>query len=194
MSRALPWLLVVVIAAAIAHVAAVWAVPRAIMHVTWTRMAETGGTNVARHAARATHDSRSVVRPSPDLLYSICVYDLGAGPLRVSAPVPPDTYWSVSAFAMNTDNFLVVNDRQAGTSVDFILAGPNAAVEKPEGLSVFVAPGPRGLVLFRTLVADETRLAAIDEVRRKARCAPYAPAPAATPAPAQKTAVALLGR
>jgi len=70
--------------------------------------------NTILHAPRPTSRSRGVVRPSPDMLYSICVYDLSAagGAVRVSTHDMPETYWSVSLFDVDTNNFYALNDRQ----------------------------------------------------------------------------------
>jgi uncharacterized membrane protein len=40
-------------------------------------------------------------------------------------------------------------------------------------LRVVMAPGRRGLVLFRTLINDESRVAEIDRARRSAACEPF---------------------
>ncbi|MFM7141423.1 MAG: DUF1254 domain-containing protein, partial [Alphaproteobacteria bacterium] len=47
---------------------------------------ERDGWNVALAAPPTTSDSRTIVRPSPDLLYVACVYDLSKGPVLVRAP------------------------------------------------------------------------------------------------------------
>ncbi len=47
--------------------------------------------------------SRQVVRPSPDLLYASCIYNLKEGALTIEAPVP-ERYWSMQFYQMNTDN------------------------------------------------------------------------------------------
>jgi uncharacterized membrane protein len=107
------------------HGASVLLLPRFIMLRTMAGIVKmAGGANTITHAPRATWHSRGVVRPSPDLLYSICVYDLGAadGAVRVSTHDMPETYWSVSVFDANTNNFYALNDRQAKSgAADFIL-------------------------------------------------------------------------
>jgi uncharacterized membrane protein len=116
-----------------------------------------------------------VVRPSPDLLYSICVYDLGAadGAIRVHTHDMPGTYWSVAVFDADTNNFYALNDTLAKDhAVDFLLTAPGASVEGG-GLAMVAAPANRGIVLFRTLVADEADLAEIDDARHHAACEPY---------------------
>jgi uncharacterized membrane protein len=113
--------------------------------------------------------------PSPDMLYSICVYDLGAtdGAVRISTHDMPETYWSVSVFDANTNNFYALNDRQAKTgAADFLLVGPGRSAETGR-LPVVTAPTNRGIVLFRTLVHDESHIAEIDAARHYAACEPY---------------------
>ncbi len=165
------WIAATLAVAAIVHVASVMATPHVIMHLTMRGIGQ-GGVNVMRFGKRPTSDSRGVVRPSPDLLYSSCVYDLSNGPVRVTASGMPDTYWSVSLFDADTDNFYVLNDRQAKAgAVDFTIVDAHAD-RVPRG-TVVHSPTRRGLVLFRTLIDDDRRLAEIDKARRRARCAAY---------------------
>jgi len=163
------WILATLVVAGIVHVASVMATPHVIMQVTMRAIGQ-GGVNVMRFGKRPTAESRGVVRPSPDLLYASCVYDLSNGPVRVTASGMPDTYWSVSLFDADTNNFYVLNDRQAKTgAVDFTIVPPDQD-RQPVG-TVVRAPTRRGLVLFRTLIDDEKRVAAIDRARRSAACA-----------------------
>jgi uncharacterized membrane protein len=156
------------------HVASVLLLPRWIMDTAIARIARAGGMNAMAHGERATAKSRAVVRPSPDLLYSSCPFDLAQAPhgaLRVRASGMPDTYWSVSVFDAETNNVYVLDDRQAkgegerGT-VDFTLVRAGSF----HGPGAVEVPTTRGLVLFRTLIDNETRLAEIDAGRRHATC------------------------
>ena len=169
-----PWLVFTLAIAAVVHVALVIATPHLIMWRTMTAIARSShGYNTIAHARRPTAASHAIVRPSPDLLYSTCVFDLNAagGALRVHASGMPRTYWSVSAFDDDTNNFFVENDRQAKGAVDFIITAPGHFVDTT--LPVVTAPSVRGLVLFRTLISDEARLAEIDGARRGAACEPF---------------------
>lgn len=161
--------------AAAVHAASVLFLPRAIMHVALDRMARAQGFNAMTHGERATARARFVVRPSPDLLYSSCPFDLSRVPhgvLRVHADHMPPTYWSVSVFDAETNNVYVVNDRQAkGGAVDFVLSG-GARLDAVAHNQIQIS-STRGLVLFRTLINDETHLAEIDAGRRHATCGKY---------------------
>ena len=126
-----PWLVVTLAVAVSVHVVAVRVLPYAVMHVVLEKV---GPMDTIRHGKRPDETSRAVVRPSPDLLYSTCPYDLALGPLRVTAPVPQSTYWSVSGFDAETNNFFVKNDSQAGAKVDFVLiAGSADRARCPKG-------------------------------------------------------------
>ena len=163
------WILATLVVAGVAHVASVMATPHIIMHMTMRGIGR-GGVNTMMFGKRPTSASRGVVRPSPDLLYASCVYDLSKGPVRVTASGMPDTYWSVSLFDADTNNFYVLNDRQAKTgAVDFTIVPPDQD-KQPLG-TVVRSPTRRGLVLFRTLIDDEKRVAEIDRARRSAACA-----------------------
>ncbi len=153
------WIAATLAVTAIVHMASVTALPSLIMHRTLSAMTRNGRYNRVQYMSRATAQSRTVVRPSPDLLYSGCPYDLAIahGALHVRADVPPGTYWSVSAFDAQTNNYFVRNDRQTPSgAVDFLIIAPGASVQRNR-LPVIVSPTNRGLVLFRTLINDETR-------------------------------------
>ena len=120
------------------------------------------GINVALPSPRANSDARTVVRPSPDLLYTACVFALSHGPLHITTPVP-DSYSSVSGFGANSNNFFAVNDHNAVTDatghkhLDLLLSR-DAATPVPAGARHIVAPSDRGLILFRTLITNDTAL------------------------------------
>ena len=169
------WIAATLLVAVIVHGASVLLLPRLIMIRTMAGIAKQADINTILHAPRATAEARGVVRPSPDLLYSICVYDLAAahGAVRVRTHDMPSSYWSVSVFDGNTNNFHIMNDSQATAgAADFLLVAPGASLA-PGALPRVEAPTSRGIVLFRTLVSSETDIAGIDAARRFATCEAY---------------------
>lgn len=163
--------------AMLANVATVAALPRLINGYVMHRLVErSGGWNRAVAWPRATADSRIIVRPSPDLLYTSCAFDVSGGPLRIVSPVP-DSYASISGFAANTDNFFAVNDADvapaAGGSrqIVVIVARSEIAVTEP-GARVVVAPSDRGLILFRTLIPTDGELPRLQQLQSQQRCEP----------------------
>jgi uncharacterized membrane protein len=176
LARNAVWIIAALLIAVVVHAASLLLVPRVAMARAITLMTRIGPLNTMTQAPRATAASRAIVRPSPDLLYSSCPYDLGAipgGMLHVHARGLPKTYWSVSAFDADTNNFFVRNDRQAGNgAVDFVIVARGVATNGIE-LPVIVSPTMRGIVLFRTLIDDDKRLAEIDAARKRAACEAY---------------------
>jgi uncharacterized membrane protein len=174
-AREWKWIAATLAIAVVVHIVTLLALPRLVMMRTMSAITRLVAANTMLYPPRPTSRSGGVVRPSPDLLYSICIYDLAAanGALRVSAHDMPDTYWSVSIFDADTDNFYTLNDRQAGNgAADFLLVAPGSRPPN-DRLPVVMARTSRGIVLFRTLIDREDRLAEIDAGRRNADCSPY---------------------
>lgn len=157
--------------AAAIHWAAVTYAPNLIMMRVMSALGGRG-VNAISHLDRPTAASRKVVKPSPDLLYSQCVFDVSRAPLKVTTAAPEGTYWSVAFYADNTDNFFTLNDTQAeGKPATIILVGQGQALQpQPEGTLIVSAPAAKGLVLFRTLIDSDAREPELDRLRRDAKC------------------------
>jgi uncharacterized membrane protein len=149
--------------AALTYVGALWATPHVIMAKAMEKLGA-GGVNVMRHQGLPNAESRWVVRPSPDLAYSICVFDLANGPVAIDAFVPPQRYWSLSVFDANTDNIFSINDRAVSGRYALTLSKDGA------GGSLAV-PGGKGIALIRILITDPHDLGRIDPLRRRSTCA-----------------------
>lgn len=159
------------IVAAIVHVAAIYAVPRALMHVAIERIGG-GSFNAWRLSDRVTATSRQIVRPSPDFAYSACAFDLSNGPVVITA-TPWDAYWSLSLYGANSDNFFVIDDREAHYGAELTLVRRGA--EHPEGASMVVeSPSTRGIALIRRLAPTPDTYNAAKDVASKDICASVA--------------------
>jgi uncharacterized membrane protein len=169
MRRALPWLLGIALGAAVVHVAAVALLPRAIMSRVFAGFATQAPPNQFVHPPLATHETRAVVRPSPDLAYSSALFDVSEHPLHVIVPLSAP-YTSLSGFADNTDNFFALNDQTAGGDpIDVVIVGPSTPRTGLEGRRVIEAPSDRGVLLVRRVVVAGTAFAGVDAVRQQAR-------------------------
>jgi len=152
--------LTLTVTAVLAHLLAVWAAPRVIMQVLMHGPAaqKMNMHNQASFPDPVSAKSRTVVMPSPDMLYSVCAYDLRQGPVRVSAAPELPNYWSVALYAANSDNFFVRNDRQAqGRPVNLWLVAPGGDPQQkppPPGAEVVVSPSSTGFLLMRVLTTD----------------------------------------
>lgn len=168
-----PWIGPVIVALMIAVAVHVFVVLRAPGEIMAAAMERVGGggarINVWNHAKRTSVASRNIVRPSPDLAYSSCVYDLSEGPLRITAP-SWDDYASLSIFDANTDNFYAINDRQMPRDgADIVLIRKGAA--KPATNAIVVeSPSAKGIALLRYLAPTPERFKAAAAARASARC------------------------
>jgi uncharacterized membrane protein len=172
MRRALVWGLGILAGAALVHVAAVAALPYGIMGRVLAGLSAQAGANTFVHPPLATHESRTVVRPSPDLAYSSAVFDVSEHPLHVTVPLSAP-YASLSGFASNTDNFFALNDQTAGGDpIDVVIVGPGTKRSGLEGRRVIESPSDRGVLLVRRVVPSAADFAAIDAIRRTARAEP----------------------
>lgn len=166
--------------AILVHLAAVWAAPRLIMQVLMNGpMAKTMNMhNQAAYPPAVTAASRTVVMPSPDMLYSVCAFDVRNGPVRVTANPQLPSYWSIALYAANSDNFHVVNDRQAaGKPVDLWLVSdgtsPAGAAQPPTGSTVVVSPSSTGFLLMRVLTGNyDAEKDVLEPARRTLQCTP----------------------
>lgn len=172
MNRNFKLLLGFVATAVVAHVAAVYATPHFLMNVAMKRLGgDDGAVNRFAFGDRTTQNSRRVVRPSPDLAYSSCVYDLSNGPIEVSAASSPNAgYLSISVFAANTDNIGVYDSLRSPQGIRFVLALDGQAV--PDGVPMLRSPSTRGIILDRRLAPNAALFAEVDQARRADRCAP----------------------
>lgn len=137
-----------------------------------------GGWNVAMPGKRPDHTSRTVVRPSPDLTYTSCLFDVSQKPLHLTAPVS-DSYMSLSGFAANTDNFFAINDSQIVANDQgekrfnvVIFRGEIDSETLPAGATLIEAPSDQGIILFRSLITHEQHLDALYQLQAQQRCDP----------------------
>lgn len=153
--------------AVVTHFAAVHAMPRVLMNAAIERLGAEG-FNVWRLADRVTENSRRIVRPSPDFAYSACVYDLRDGPVLITA-APWTSYWSLSLYSANSDNYYVIDDREARYGAEVTLVRRGA--RRPEGASAVVeSPSTRGVALIRRLAPTPATYDAAAEAARLDLC------------------------
>lgn len=133
------------------------------------RVSADGGLNVMRHGALATPEKQPIVRPSPDLAYSTCPYDLSDGPVEVSVSPVPGRYSSLSIFDARTDVKFIRNDQQAKvTPYKVVIAREGQGV--PKGVEVVRVNYDRGIALVRLLLNNPSEIKALDGVRRQSSC------------------------
>jgi uncharacterized membrane protein len=89
------------------------------------------------------------------------------------AVAPWDAYWSLSLYADSSDNFFVIDDREARYGAEITLVRRGHA--HPEGASMVVeSPSRRGIALIRRLAPTRDAYDAAAQVARADVCASVA--------------------
>lgn len=160
-----------VIIAVVSHIALIHAVPRVLMGVAIERLGQSG-LNSWRVADRVTPLSRQIVRPSPDFAYAACVFDVSRGPVRIRVAAW-SAYWSLSLYADNSDNFYVVDDREARQGLDIVIARQRSREIERAGAAFVQTPSTRGIALIRRLAPNVESYNAAARTAEGDVCAPW---------------------
>lgn len=145
--------------------------PRLLMGFATGRISKAGGYNTMFASPMATDKARAIVRPSPDLAYSSCPFDVSNGPVLVDVEPVPAAYWSLSVFDARTDVAFVRNNIEAdGRPIRVAIALAGQPV--PDGMQAVRVADSSGIALVRILVQDRAQFPAIDAARRKSSCKP----------------------
>lgn len=159
--------LVLLASIAVGHAAVLYLTPGVIMSRAMKAMEQRDlPTHSFRLADRMTPQTQTVVRPSPDLAYSLCLFDFDANdrkPLVVHA-APWSDYSSLSFYDEKTDNFASL--RGEGEEIDMVLLPPGAS-GSPDNI---VSPTDKGIILIRRLAPTEEAYRAVEEIAVEDAC------------------------
>lgn len=170
--RAFGLILVFVVGLGAGAAGYLWGYPQIVMAEVMDRISERGTMrHVWRAGPRTGPDSRVIVRPSPDLSYAACVYDLSEGPVRIQV-APWDDYWSLSLYALDTDNFWTANDRDYpdGLTIDLMPPGFGEETASAPGIIQVQSETTAGVALIRRLAPDAGRHAQAVALLEGDRC------------------------
>ena len=121
----------------------------------------------------ANSDTRGLKRPSSDIMYSICTYDVKYKPLIITSSIP-DSYWSISFYSNNTDNFVTLNDHDIENNyLKIYLAGVNSEPKKVSNGTVVVSPTDTGYALVRMFVGNGEDLQNLKDIQETLNCIEY---------------------
>ena len=121
----------------------------------------------------ANSDTRGLKRPSSDIMYSICTYDVKYKPLIITSSIP-DSYWSISFYSDNTDNFVTLNDHDIENNyLKIYLAGVNSEPKKVSNGTVVVSPTDTGYALVRMFVGNGEDLQNLKDIQATLNCIEY---------------------
>tara|TARA_B100000401_G_scaffold70482_1_gene42920 strand:- start:165 stop:737 length:573 start_codon:yes stop_codon:yes gene_type:complete len=152
-------------------------IPNSIIPSSITKLIGINGEDqnmINNSFARDLPDSEftEVVRPSADILYGGCIYDVTYFPLVIETEVP-ESYWSISFFSENTDNFSTINENVHNFGkLKMYLFGPNSIPTKVNNGFIIVSPSNKGVMLMRQFIGDGSNLDRLNEIQNSLDCRP----------------------
>lgn len=141
--------------------------PMVVSIRTMQRLGGLLGTNsLFWQTALSGPESRFIVAPNRDTLYSIAVLDLRGGPLVLTLPEVTDRYYTYQLLSPWTDSFAYIGTRATGGRAgSWVIAPPGWEGEAPEGAEVIESPTNQVFVLGRFLVDDEADVENVEAIR-----------------------------
>ncbi len=162
------WCVTTLVLSVVIHYLTIRVFPYVILDTIQVQYAK----NTVIHFPRVTAESRVVVRSSPDLFYSLSVFDVSDGPLLITYPLT-GSYMSVSMYADNTDNFFVMNDLEVNSpQFNLVLIGPKDSDPDIEGVDVVRSPTKSGIIIFRYFAGDGGEAEEIESVQQQISLSP----------------------
>ncbi|MEM0214507.1 MAG: DUF1254 domain-containing protein [Archaeoglobaceae archaeon] len=152
--------------AVLSHIAFIYAYPYIVVTSNYFASKGEVKVNEVYYQQPVDENFKKVVMPSPDILYSACVYDISKSDLLIEARVPNFTYWSASFYAMSTDNYFTINDRMVRDNITLILT-TNKSCKKE---NCVISPSDRGIVIFRIFIPDKSLLSELEEYQKSIKC------------------------
>jgi hypothetical protein len=122
-------------------------------------------------------ETRIIVAPNRDTLYSVSVLDLRGGPLVLTLPEVTDRYYTYQLLSPWTDSFAYIGTRATeGRAGSWVITPPGWEGEAPAGAEVIASPTNQVFLLGRFLVDDEADVADVLAIRDRSSLEPLGPA------------------
>lgn len=117
--------------------------------------------------------SRTIVGPNRDTLYSVSVVDLRAGPLVLTLPEVTDRYFTYQFLDTWTESPHYIGTRATeGRAGTWVIAPPGWEGDGPDGAEVLEMTTPQFFLLGRYLVDDEVDVENVMAIRDEASLEP----------------------
>ena len=178
MTRWTLWTLAGIILGGIVHLATILALPRTASQDAYARIEPITTVNTMTPIPRPTAAKALLPYMDPAFAVAVCRYDLGNGPMRLTAPVS-QAYTSVTFYTRRGVAYYGINDRAAGRrNIDLFLMTVPQHEAMPEDAEVTAAdrliiesPGTTGLIVLRALSPEPGLMPLALAAVAAARCA-----------------------
>jgi uncharacterized membrane protein len=162
--------------AVMTHVAVVLGLPLVAMHLAMATLAREDGASRFRSETQDPAAVHALASANPDLMHAVCSYDVQNRAVRISATLPPGL-WSLSLYAANTDNYLIITEEQvADGALEVIIYGTNYRSGFPPNSIALQSPSRQGVAVMRVVAGATPPAPQLAEALRRAGCEPYSPA------------------
>jgi len=176
-SRLLLWLLGGLLLGGIVHLATVLVLPRTATQDAYARLAPIAPVNTLVPLPAPTPERAILPFMDPSFAAAVCRYDLGQGPLKLTAPVSQG-YTSVSFYTRFGISYYAINDRAAGRRVielDLMTADQHGQMPDDEEVTaadrlIVESPTLTGLIILRALAPEPGSMATARGVLAAAQC------------------------
>jgi uncharacterized membrane protein len=177
--RIVLWLLAGLLLGGVVHLATVLLLPRTASQDAYSRLEPVTPVNAVTPLPMPTPDNSVLPFMDPAFAVAVCRYDLGSGPIKLTAPVG-QAYTSVSFYTRFGVAYYAINDRAAGRRIiELDLMTPQQRAQLPEDEEVTAAdrlivesPTPVGLIVLRALSPEPSAMALARGVLAAAQCRP----------------------
>jgi len=178
MTRWLLWTLAGIILGGIVHLGTILALPRTASQDAYARLAPITAVNTMTPIPRPTAAKALLPFMDPSFAVAVCRYDLGNGPIKLTAPVS-QAYTSVTFYTRRGVAYYGINDRSAGRrTIELLLMTKAQHDDMPEDSEVTAAdrliiesPSPTGLIVIRALSPEPGLMPMAQASVAAARCA-----------------------
>ncbi|MFQ3323986.1 MAG: putative membrane protein [Pseudomonadales bacterium] len=164
------WLVAILLLAWVGQYGVAMLAPNLIMQALYRAVVDLSGENNFALTPLPDETTRGVVRPSPDLFYGICAYNVESGPVSIEALVP-EKYWSMQFYQINTDNFSSFSNQRdesyrVNTTAKITLINASDDASNYQG-DVVRSPTDKGVMLIRvSAIGDQAQqMAALNLTR-----------------------------
>lgn len=168
------WIGAFIVVAAVAHIAILRAAPYMIMSKVIRTMGDRG---MPLHrftiSPRITPQTQTIVRPSPDLAYSICRFDLTNGPIMISGAMWAG-YASLTIFDAQTNAVFIGSLDSENSRQNSVVLTMRSSVKAAKNTSIVMLEKPTGLALIRRLAPTASLYEQAQLLTKSDMCAPYA--------------------
>jgi uncharacterized membrane protein len=178
MRTAIATILVIVILAALIHLAAVLSLPYLAPKNAWARVAALAEANrmVVLPPASPAHQSLPLM--APDVRYAVCRFNLENGPVRLSTQIL-DGLWLITFYTPGGENFYAITGRELRRNqIEIIISKANeigvkagaSLLDEIEDLVVVDSPVKEGIAVIRAPLLGPSYEAETEAALQRGTC------------------------